>query len=120
MVMWDIEVTDEFLVWWQSLTIAQQESLTDRIDLLAERGPALGRPVVDRIHQSKHQNMKELRGSQDGALRVLFAFDPRRAAILLLGGDKTGRWNAWYRRFIPEADELYDQHLAQLREEGLM
>lgn len=62
--------------------------------------------------------MKELRASRGGALRVLFAFDPRRHAILLLGGDKSGQWNAWYRRAIPEADALYEIHLEELRAEG--
>jgi|ThiBiot_500_biof_2_1041547.scaffolds.fasta_scaffold32198_1 hypothetical protein len=119
-VMWEVEVTDEFLAWWRELNQDQQESLTDRIDLLSERGPALGRPVVDRIHSSRHQNMKELRGSKDGVLPVLFAFDPRRTAILLLGGDKTGQWNSWYRQAVPLADDLYDQHLADLSEEGLI
>mgnify|MGYP001142796652 FL=1 len=64
--------------------------------------------------------MKELRGSKDGVLPVLFAFDPRRTAILLLGGDKTGQWNSWYRQAVPLADDLYDQHLADLSEEGLI
>ena len=94
--MWDIEVTDEFLEWWQGLEVDQQEALTDRIDLLGERGPDLGRPVVDRIHASRHHSMKELRASKGGALRVLFMFDPRRSVILLLGGDKTGEWDTWY------------------------
>lgn len=92
--MWDVEVTDEFEEWWQSLTSDQQEALTDRVDLLAGRGPDLGRPVVDRIQSSRHHNMKELRAAQGGALRVLFMFDPRRQAILLLGGDKSGEWTA--------------------------
>ena len=61
--------------------------------------------------------MKELR-PRGGHLRVLFAFDPRRAAILLVGGDKRGQWAAWYERAIPAADDLYDEHLAQLRQEG--
>ena len=64
--------------------------------------------------------MKELRVSREGALRVLFAFDPRRHAILLLGGDKTGEWTAWYRRAIREADDLYEAHLEELRREGLL
>lgn len=59
--------------------------------------------------------MKELRVSKEGALRVLFAFDPRRHAILLVGGDKSGRWAEWYRLAIPEADDLYDAHLGELR-----
>ena len=116
----EVEVTDEFVDWWRTLTSDQQELLTDRIDLLAERGPDLGRPVVDRIHQSRHHNMKELRAAKDGAIRVLFAFDPRRRAILLLGGDKTGEWSSWYAWAVPVADDLYDTYLAELRGEGLL
>lgn len=63
--------------------------------------------------------MKELRISQAGALRILFAFDPRQMAILLLGGDKTGRWTEWYRSAVPLADDLYDEHLHTLQREGL-
>jgi hypothetical protein len=120
MVVWEIEVTDEFVEWWLGLTADQQESLTDRVDLLAERGPDLGRPVVDRIQSSRHHNMKELRAALRGALRVLFAFDPRRQIILLLGGDKTGDWNAWYAWAVPVADDLYDAYLAELHDEGLI
>jgi len=118
--VWDIEVTDEFLEWWQGLEVDQQEALTDRIDLLGERGPDLGRPVVDRIHASRHHSMKELRASKGGALRVLFMFDPRRSVILLLGGDKTGEWDTWYEWAIPAADDLYDIYLAELRDEGVI
>lgn len=118
--MWEVEVTDEFVEWWHGLTVDQQESLTDRVSLLAERGPDLGRPLVDRIHASRHHNMKELRAAQGGSLRVLFMFDPRRQVILLLGGDKSGEWNAWYERAVPLADDLYDIYLAELRDEGLI
>lgn len=118
--VWEIEVTDQFLDWWHALTDVQREALTDRVELLAERGPDLGRPVVDRIHGSRHQSMKELRASKGGALRVLFSFDPRRQAILLIGGDKSGAWNAWYEAAIPLADDLYDQYLKELQEEGLI
>ncbi len=118
--MWEVEVTDEFAEWWHNLTSDQQESVTDRVDLLAQRGPDLGRPVVDRIRASRHHNMKELRAAKDGALRVLFMFDPRRQAILLLGGDKSGAWNDWYEWAIPAADDLYDDYLDELRQEGLI
>ena len=101
---WEVKVTDQFRDWWDRLTADQQESVTDRVDLLAERGPDLGRPVVERIHTSRHHNMKELRAARDGALRVLFMFDPRRQVILLVGGDKSGQWNAWYERAVPLAD----------------
>jgi hypothetical protein len=118
--VWEIEVTDEFEAWWDGLTSDQQESVTDRVGLLAERGPDLGRPVVDRIVGSRHHNMKELRASQGGALRVLFMFDPRRQVILLVGGDKSGEWQAWYDVAIPRADDLYDTYLAELQAEGLI
>ncbi len=120
MAVWEVEVTDEFRDWWEGLSRDQRESVTDRVDLLAERGPNLGRPVVERIHGSRHHNMKELRASKGGALRVLFMFDPRRQVILLLGGDKTGDWDGWYEQAIPRADELYDVYLLELKSEGLL
>jgi hypothetical protein len=120
MSVWEVEVTDQFTEWWDGLSQDQQQSVTDRVDLLAERGPDLGRPVVERIQSSRHHNMKELRASKGGALRVLFMFDPRRQVILLLGGDKTGEWEEWYERAIPWADELYDTYLQELRDEGLI
>ena len=88
--------------------------------LLAENGPSLKRPVVGEIKTSRHTNLKELIVSAAGALRVLFAFDPRRHAILLLGGDKSGNWDAWYATAVPQADALYDEHLQELRDEGLL
>ena len=112
--------TDQFGEWWATLSIEQQAGLTAAAGQLAEHGPALGRPTVDRIHTSRHHNMKELRAAQDGALRVLFMFDPRRQAILLLGGVKTGRWKQWYERAVPAADDLYDVYLDELRKEGLL
>lgn len=118
--MWEVEVTDQFIEWWSTLSDAQREAVTDRVDLLAERGPDLGRPVVERIHSSRHQSMKELRAAKGGALRVLFSFDPRRQAILLLGGDKSGEWNDWYAWAVPHADDLYDEYLLELDEEGLI
>lgn len=117
-VVWEVEFTDQFEQWWLTLTQDQQEALDDRVMLLAETGPGLKRPVVGDIKTSRHPNMKELRASQGGALRVLFAFDPRRHAILLIGGDKSGQWKQWYRTAIPEADDLYDVHLAELADEG--
>lgn len=118
--MWVVEFTDEFEQWWDGLDESQQAALAGRVALLEEHGPDLGRPVVDRISGSRHHNMKELRASEGGALRVLFAFDSRRQAVLLLGGDKSGEWNAWYAWAIPVADDLYDDYLADLRKEGLI
>lgn len=110
--------TSEFRKWWDGLTIEQQEDVTARVELLEQNGPILGRPVVDRVKGSAFHKMKELRCSSSGALRVLFIFDPRRRAVLLLGGDKSGNWDAWYDEAIPLADEIYTRHLRQLREEG--
>lgn len=120
MLMWEVEYTHEFEDWWETLTVEQQEAIDDRVMLLAEHGPALRRPVVGDVKSSRHANMKELRASKGGALRVLFAFDPRRHAILLLGGDKSEEWVSWYTTAIPEADDLYDTHLQELRDEGLI
>jgi hypothetical protein len=74
---------------------------------------------VDSIKASRHHNMKELR-SVGGNLRALFCFDPRRTAIVLLGGDKTNHWAEWYDENIPIADDLYDVYLTELKEEGLL
>ncbi len=114
---WDVEYTDEFEVWWAALTPDEQDTITSAVERLEETGPGLGRPFVDTIRGSRHANMKELRPRR-GNLRILFAFDPRRTAILLIGGDKTHRWQAWYDAIIPLADDLYDDHLRTLREEG--
>ncbi len=78
------------------------------IDLLAEHGPRLGRPLVDTIHGSAIANLKELR---PGTVRVLLAFDPWRSSILLVAGDKDGRWNEWYRQAIPMAEQRYETYL---------
>ncbi len=91
----------------------EQIAIDAAVEVLEERGPALGRPLVDNVHQSRYPNMKELR-PLGGDIRILFAFDPRRTAILLIGGDKTGRWNEWYAEIVPVADQLYDERLAEL------
>jgi hypothetical protein len=89
------------------------------IDLLADRGPALGRPMVDHIQHSAIQNLKELRPASAGRseLRVLFAFDPWRSAILLVAGDKSGNWQQWYRQAIPLAEQLLEAYLKERAEE---
>lgn len=114
---WEIEFTDEFEAWWNDLSEDEQAEIDAKVDLLEERGPTLSRPHADRIESSRHSNMKELRGKVDERhLRVLFAFDPRRTALLLLGGDKTDD-PAWYDKFVPVADDLFDEHLRQLEHE---
>ena len=112
---WEVEYTDEFEAWWNSLSQDEQEEISAKVELLEERGPALSRPHADVITSSCHASMKELRGRVNQRhLRVLFAFDPRRAALLLLGGDKTDD-PKWYERFVPVADDLFDQHLEEIK-----
>src|SRR2546423_5526182 len=98
--MWEVEVTDEFVAWWNELSIAEQEQVTVRVEKLQELGPALGRPIVETIMSSRHANMKELRV---GTTRIFFVFDPRRVALLLIGGDKIGKWDEFYEEMVPRA-----------------
>jgi hypothetical protein len=115
---WDVEYTDEFEQWWHSLSEDEQVSLTASVLLLGERGPTLGHPHSSGINGSKHGHMRELRTQHRGhPFRTLYAFDPRRMAILLIGGNKTGD-GRWYEVHVPIADRLYDEHLEQLRLEG--
>lgn len=109
--MWEVLFTDEFGAWFEALSEDQQDAVVARVELLGSEGPALGRPTVDTIVGSRHPNMKELRVSKGGAIRVLFAFDPQRQAVLLIGGDKTGQWKVWYSEAIPVADDLFDEYL---------
>ena len=109
-------MTDEFVGWWESLSNEERKSVAAVVDLLEEFGPALRRPHVGHITTSRHANMKELVTQHAGRpYRVLFAFDPRRTALLLIGGDKTGN-DRWYEEFVPIADRLFDEHLAAIDE----
>jgi hypothetical protein len=117
--MWDVEYTDQFGEWWDGLNHEEQDAIAAAVEILQERGPGLGRPLVDTIKGSRHSHMKELRPTA-GNIRILFAFDPRRTAILLIGGDKSGRWEVWYEEMIPIADRMYDEHLATLQTEGCL
>ena len=114
---WAVEYTDEFEAWWDDLIEDEQDSVEACVPFLQQHGPALGRPLVDRIRRSRHFNMKELRPPATN-IRILFAFDPRRVAILLIGGDKTDHWQEWYDENIPIADALYEEYLNELRREG--
>lgn len=117
---WDVEYTDEFDAWWDDLGEDERVAIDAKVRLLIQFGPVLGRPHADVVETSRHSNMKELRIPCAGRpYRVLFAFDPRRCAILLLGGDKTGN-KRWYESYVPIADRLYDEHLMTLRLEGLL
>lgn len=120
MAHWEVEYTDEFGEWWNALTAAGQVSVDASVRLLEARGPQLGYPHCSGVATSRHPHMRELRVQHRGRpYRVLYAFDPRRTAILLIGGDKTGD-DRWYEKLVPLADRLYDEHIAVLRKEGLI
>ncbi len=115
---WEVEYTDEFGQWWATLTEAEQVSVAASVSLLEAKGPQLGHPHSSGIIGSRHGHIRELRTQHAGRpLRTLYAFDPRRMAVLLIGGDKTGD-DRWYETHIPMADRLYDEHLEKLRLEG--
>jgi hypothetical protein len=111
---WEVEFSDEFGEWWNQLAAAEQKSVDFTVSLLQDVGPVLRMPHSSGIEMSRHNHMRELRIQHEGRpYRVLYAFNPRRAAILLLGGDKTGN-NRWYDDFVPRADAIYDRHLLEL------
>ena len=117
---WEVEYTDELGSWWAGLTEAEQVSIDASVRLLEAKGPTLGFPHSSGVNGSRHGHMRELRVQHQGRpYRLLYAFDPRRSAILLIGGDKTGD-GRWYEVFVPRADDLYDLHLEVLRKEGLI
>jgi hypothetical protein len=119
---WDVEITDECRDWYLALDDSDKDQVEAAVALLEEQGPILGRPTVAEIDLSKEKgrhphNLKELR---PGSMRVLFLFDPRRSAILLVGGNKAGNWERWYREAIPQAERLYEEYLADLKREGIL
>lgn len=117
---WSVENTDEFADWYRGLGESQQDDVTAVGLLLMEQGPQLPFPHSSGIVGSKHAHMRELRVQSGGRpIRVLYAFDPRRSAILLIGGDKTGD-GRFYDRMIPIADKLYDTYIDEITKEGLI
>lgn len=106
---------DRITDWLAGLDEGSHELVIAALELVAERGPLLGRPLVDTVNGSRHSNLKELRPGSAGRteLRVLFAFDPQRVAILLVAGDKRGQWRRWYSDNIPIADDRFDEHLQE-------
>jgi hypothetical protein len=117
---WVVEIGDEFEPEFGALPEDVQIEILALSRLLQQFGPRLGRPRVDTLDSSRHANLKELRFSAaDGEWRVAFAFDPKRKAVLLVAGDKSGGSEMrFYRSLIRKADERFDAHLARLRKEG--
>ncbi|MFC4067225.1 type II toxin-antitoxin system RelE/ParE family toxin [Actinoplanes subglobosus] len=121
--MWEIRLHPEVEAWFLRLCDVDPVSadlIAEAVDVLAERGPALGRPLVDRLKGSGYHNMKELRPGSSGTseVRMIFAFDPAREAIFLVAGDKSGQWREWYEQAVPLADARFAEHLKALNEEG--
>ena len=113
--MWTIDRTEQISEWIKELDEDAKEAIFKSLLILREIGPVLGRPHVDSIKESRHQNMKELRvQNRQRLFRILFAFDPARKAILLVGGDKRGD-KRFYQKMIPLADSLLDEHLDKWR-----
>ena len=110
----EVEYTDEFGDWWATLSTSQQEDIAAIVEELERRGPGLPYPYSSKVIGSRHSHMRELRIQSDGRpIRIFYAFDPRRVAILLIGGDKKGD-DRFYDRLIAVADKLYKEHLENL------
>lgn len=116
----NIEYTNEFGQWYSNLGEIQQDDIASVVGLLETKGTKLGFPYSSKINGSKHSRMRELRiQSQGNPIRIFYCFDPKRDAILLIGGDKTGD-QRFYQRMIPIADQLYDIYLIEIKREGLI
>ena len=115
--MWMVATTDDFDAWFASLDQEGQAEVMAKVELLKLLGPRLARPHADTLNGTRHANMKELRAdTSDKVMRIAFAFDPNRAAILLVAGDKSGvNQKRFYKQLIARADELYDAHLRHVR-----
>ncbi len=116
-VPWQVVLLDEVVDWYEDLTSAVPDTaalVAAAIDLLEEHGPVLGRPLVDTVTGSSVVNLKELRPGSRGRseIRILFAFDPSRQAVLLMAGDKSGSWSDWYRQAIPVAEDRFRRWLS--------
>ena len=113
---WAVEMSEQVSGWLDGVDSITRDRTLQAIIVLSREGPHLGRPLVDTVTASRHRNMKELRPGSKGRseVRILFAFDPARQAILLIAGDKAGQWDRWYKRNIPLADRMLDDHLDAL------
>jgi len=116
--MWEVEYTDEFGEWWDTLSEAEQDAIAFTVGLLRSEGPSLKFPYTTDVRQSKHKSMRELRSQCKGRpLRTFYAFNPSRTAILLIGGDKTGD-DRFYDIMVPLADRIYDAYLKEIQEKN--
>jgi hypothetical protein len=108
----EIIVLDDFVTWYEALILEEQESVRRVVTLLEDHGVALDYPYSSSVNGSRVGGMRELRTTHAGRkLRVLYAFDPKRQAVLLLGGDKTGKGNRWLESVLPKAEKLFQKYL---------
>ncbi|MBT2480030.1 type II toxin-antitoxin system RelE/ParE family toxin [Streptomyces sp. ISL-94] len=119
---WEVIVVEPALSWLHALRQDDRATLiqiSKAITALRQEGPAMGRPLVDTVKGSRLANLKELRPGSVGAseVRLLFVFDPLRRAVFLVGGDKAGDWQGWYRSAIPRAEQAYEDYLTQPEED---
>jgi len=116
---WEVITHPAVDEWLAALDRDSFAQVTAAVRELRGTGPALGRPLADTVKESRHRNMKELRPGSRGRseIRILFAFDPARQAILLVAGDKAGQWRQWYKRAVPLADDRFDEHLERMKRE---
>jgi hypothetical protein len=116
--MWEVEYTDEFEEWWETLSDDEQDAIAFSVGLLRSEGPLLKFPYSSGVKRSKYSSMRELRSQCDGRpMRTFYAFDPKRTAILLIGGDKTGD-DRFYEVMVPHADKIYSKYLKEIQEEN--
>jgi hypothetical protein len=112
---WSVQLDEKFEEWLQAQEDDLRLEILARLNLLQEEGPKLSRPYADTIRSSQYSNMKELRIQHHGKpWRIMFAFDPKQSAIILLGGNKTGD-DRWYKKNVPIADKRFTEHLESLR-----
>ncbi|HBE20363.1 MAG TPA: addiction module toxin RelE [Cyanobacteria bacterium UBA11149] len=117
---YEVEYTDEFEQWWKTLDEEMQDSIDVVVKRLEEMGPNLPFPYTSGIKESRHSHLRELRVQHKREpYRILYAFDPRRVAVLLVGGSKKGN-DRWYEENVPKADKLYNELLKELKNEGLI
>jgi hypothetical protein len=113
--MWEVEFTDEFEAWWNTLDTGDQGAVDASVRLLEQEGPNLKFPYSSGVYNSRHSAMRELRSQSGGRpLRTFYIFNLQRTAILLIGGDKTGN-DRFYEEFVPVADAIYDRYLNEIR-----
>lgn len=111
-----VPTTAEFRRWSSGLDPEQRAKLGATIARISRDGPTLGRPHVDVIRGSRIHKLKEAR--IDRSIRVLFAFDSNRRPVMLVGGDKAGKWNRWYPLKIRLAERLYLDHERSIGKEA--